>query len=46
MVESGRDPHYACGLSIVHKDIFNQKKWTGKNSLGDILGTVRDIFRD
>ena len=46
MVESGRDPHYACGLSIVHKDIFNQKKWTGKNSLGDILGTVRDIIRD
>ena len=45
MVESGRDPHYACGLSIMHKDIFNQAKWTGKNMLGDILCTVRNTIR-
>ena len=43
MVVSGRDPQYACGLPIVHKDIFNQTKWTGKNMLGDILCIVRDI---
>ena len=35
MVESGRDIHYACGLSIVHKDIFNTTKWSGKNKLGE-----------
>ena len=45
MVESGRDPHYACGLSIMHKDIFNQAKWTGKNMLGDILCTVRNTIQ-
>ena len=45
MVESGRDPHYACGLSIMHTDIFNQAKWTGKNMLGDILCTVRNTIR-
>ena len=46
MVECGRDPYYACGLPIVHKDIFNQEKWTGKNVLGNILCTVRDIIRN
>ena len=45
MVESGRDIHYACGLSIVHKDIFNTAKWSGKNNLGKILGAVRDAMR-
>ena len=45
MVESGRDVHYACGLSIVHKDIFNTAKWSGKNNLGKILGAVRDAIR-
>ena len=44
MVESGRDVHYACGLSIVHKDIFNTAKWSGKNNLGKILGAVRDAI--
>ena len=46
MVECGRDPYYACGLPIVHKDTFNQEKWTGKNVLGNILCTVRDIIRN
>ena len=46
MVECGRDPHYGCGLPIVHKDIFNQEKCTGKNVLGNILCTVRDIIRN
>ena len=45
MVESGRDPHYACGLYIMHKDIFNQAKWNGKNMLGNILCTVRNTIR-
>ena len=45
MVESGRDIHYACGLSIVHKDIFNKTKWSGKNKLGEILGDVRGSIR-
>ena len=35
----------ACGLFIMHKDIFNQAKWTGKNMLGDILCTVRNTIR-
>ena len=46
MVESGRDVHFACGLSITHKDIFNKAKWSGKNKLGDILGAVRQSIRD
>ena len=46
MVESGRDVHFACGLSITHKDIFNEAKWSGKNKSGDILGAVRQSIRD
>ena len=46
MVECGRYPHYACGLPIVHIHTFNKVKWTGKNVLGNILCTVRDIIRN
>ena len=46
LVESGRDTHYAIGLSITSKDIFNKDKWMGKNKLGDILCCIREELRN
>ena len=46
MAESGRDIHYAIGLPITSRDIFNEAKWSGKNKLGHILCTVRDTIRN
>ena len=44
LVESGRNKEYACGLSLVNKDIFDKKKHSGKNRLGTLLMERRDVL--
>ena len=46
LVESGRDTHYAIGLPITSRDIYNETKWSGKNKLGEMLCQVRGSIRD
>ena len=41
LAESGKHDYYAVGLSITHRDILNNAKWTGSSKLGDILMHVR-----
>ena len=41
LAESGRNQHYACGLSITHKDILNKATHTGRNRLGHLLMDTR-----
>ena len=37
-----RDTLFSCGLSLHHANLEDQKMWTGKNILGEILCQVRD----
>ena len=41
-----KDTHWACGLSIDDKNIWNKEKWTGENQLGKILGKIRSAFQN
>jgi len=44
LAESGYDEHYAIGLPLTSKDVFNTGKWSGKNKLGEILCKVRECI--
>lgn len=44
LAESGHDQHYAIGLPITSRDVFNAEKWSGKNKLGEILCNVRECI--
>ena len=45
LVESGGNKEYACGLSLVNKDIFDKKKHSGKNRLGTLLMERRGVLK-
>ena len=42
IAESGKHKFYAVGLPITHKDILNERVWTGESKLGAFLMVVRD----
>ena len=44
LAETGRDPFYACGLSITDKQILDTSKWVG-NVLGRLLSDIRQELR-
>ena len=41
LAESGRNHHYACGLSITHKNILDRSSHTGNNRLGELRMDTR-----
>ena len=45
LAESGRNHHYACGLSITHKNILDRSSHTGNNRLGELLMDIRKTLR-
>ena len=42
IAESGKHNFYAVGLPITHKDILNERMWTGESKLGAFLMVVCD----
>ena len=42
IAESEKHKFYAVGLPITHKDILNERVWTGKSNLGAFLMVVCD----
>ena len=45
LAESGRNHHYACGLSITHKNILDRSSHIGNNGLGELLMDIRTTLR-
>ena len=45
LAESRRNHHYACGLSITHKNILDRSSHTGNNRLGELLIHIRETLR-
>ena len=45
LAETGRDPFYACGMSITDRNVLDTSKWMG-NVLGKLLGEIRHALRE
>lgn len=46
LAECGTDEYYSIGITINSRDVFDQSKWLGTNTLGKILCKVRDDIRN
>ena len=45
LTKSGRNHHYACGLSITHKNILDRSSHTGNNCLDELLMDIHKTLR-
>ena len=46
IIEASTDPFWGVGLNLWSGDLFNPEKWTGKNTLGTALMSVRKTLAD